>query len=331
MSGGSGIKASIVIPTAGRAGLLAEVLRAMERQTGDFEVVVVCDGEDGPTRSLSRTYRAAFPLRWIFCPENRGQSAARNLGAEHAGGEVLVFLDDDTFPAPGWLQAHLQHHAGQGGPVVLGRLIHEYESPPGTGVERMLRESADRVQAGLELTLTRMGTDAAREYWVGLNSSLPVALFRESGGFDTALRHVEEDAELAARMLGLGVKFAYEPDAVVHHMNTKDLAGQHVFRASLFAETDLYRLMRKKQKSAGWPMLASLHDSRGAQRLKHRLSWRLPRLASAIGGLCRIGGEALGAEFLLRQWSDLAFMTRYWGRVKAEGLSLDDVRRLLES
>ena len=54
------------------------------------------------------------------------------------------------------------------------------------------------------------------------------------------------------------------------------------------------------------------------------------RLALAIGFLCRIGGEALGAEFLFRQWRDLAFMTRYWGQVKAQGLSINDVRRLME-
>ena len=124
--------------------------------------------------------------------------------------------------------------------------------------------------------------------------------------------------------------FIYEPDAMIYHRSTKDLVQLHMARASLFAKADLYRLLDKRQPAAKWPALASLIYSKGAQKLKHRLAWRQPRLALAIGFLCRIGGEALGVEFLFRQWRDLAFMTRYWGQVKAEGLSIDDVRRLME-
>ena len=322
------VDASIVIPTVGRPERLAEVLRSLERQAGGFEVVVVCDGEHAGTRELSAGWVSPFPLKWVFCPGNRGQSAARNLGAEHAVGAVLVFLDDDTVTAPGWLQAHLGRHTGRDRLVVLGRLRHEYAGPPSSRLELLLRSAADKAQADLERSLERMDAETWKELWVGLNSSLQASLFRSSGGFDAALRSVEEDAELACRISGLGADFVYEPDAVVYHKSTKDLAKLHVSRAAEFAETDLYRLRHKGQVAARWPMLASLHGSRGAQRFKHRLSWRLPRLASVIGELCRIGGEALGVEFLLRQWCDLAFMTRYWGRVREKGLSIGDVRRL---
>ncbi len=44
-------------------------------------MIVVVDGGDAGTRSLAETYKAAFPLRWIFVPEHKGQASAHNAGA----------------------------------------------------------------------------------------------------------------------------------------------------------------------------------------------------------------------------------------------------------
>jgi GT2 family glycosyltransferase len=324
------VDASIVIPTVGRPDLLALVLRALERQAGSFEVVVVCDGEHAQTRRMSETWHSLFPLKWVFCPENRGFPEARNIGAGHARGSVILFLDDDSVPAPGWVAAHAGHHAGDRNLVVAGRLENSYSKPPGSGLESFMREFTDRVEANLQSALGRMDADADRYLWVGLNTSVTASVFRLSGGFDPALRYVQEDAELAARVAAMGAEFVYEPDALVCHHGTKDLAQLHLSRAALCAQADIYRLRQKRQAAAKWPAMAALYDSKGAQKLKNRLAWHLPRLSAAMGELCRIGGEALGAEFLFRQWCDLAFMTRYWGQVKALGLSADDVRRLTE-
>ena len=74
--------ASIIIPTCQRAELLPETLNSLASQSeGDFEVIVVCDGEDPQTRALSEGCSADYPLRWIFVPENQGLPSARNAGA----------------------------------------------------------------------------------------------------------------------------------------------------------------------------------------------------------------------------------------------------------
>lgn len=325
------VDVSIVIPTVGRPDMLVEVLRALEQQTCSFEVVVVCDGEHAATRALSATWRSSFPLKWVFSRQTGGHSSARNLGAEHAKGSILVFLDDDTVPAPGWLQAHRMHHSSTHVQcVVLGRLRHEYPDPPSSNIEQFMRDFTDKVQDNLESSLKRMDTESTRDLWVGLNTSVPKTLFTASGGFDIALRHAEEDAELATRILSFGAVFIYEPNAFICHHSTKDLVQLHLTRAAVFAAADLYRLRYKQQPVAKWPVMAAMYHDNGAQKLKHRLAWHLPRLASVIGELCRIGGEAFSTQFLLRQWRDLTFKTRYWGQIKAEGLSLRDVRRLLE-
>lgn len=81
------MKWSIVIPTWQRADMLRELLCALESQSsGDFEAVIVCDGEDAPTRAVSESSQTNFPTRWIFHRENLGLAAARNSGANAAAG-----------------------------------------------------------------------------------------------------------------------------------------------------------------------------------------------------------------------------------------------------
>jgi len=98
------MKWSIVIPTWQRADMLREHLRALESQSSrDFEVVIVCDGEDAATRVVAESSQTNFPIQWLFHRENQGLAAARNTGASAASGEFLLFLDDDVTPDPNLL------------------------------------------------------------------------------------------------------------------------------------------------------------------------------------------------------------------------------------
>ena len=102
---------SIVIPTWRRSSALREALGALVDQTlAAFEVVVVVDGEDPETRALADNLSFPFPLRWVFQPQNQGQAAARNTGAEVASGELVLFLDEDTLADHDLLSRHLPHH-----------------------------------------------------------------------------------------------------------------------------------------------------------------------------------------------------------------------------
>ncbi len=317
---------SIVISTIGRADLLAQVLYALERQTGSFETIVVCDGEDPGTRRVAADVHVPFPIHWIFCSENRGQAFARNLGVARAEGTLLAFLDDDTLPAPGWLESHIrQHKVFSSERVVLGRLIHVYSNPPHTNIERFLREAVSVAQKRLEQLLTTMDKNARREFWVGLNTSISRALFLAHGGFNTALRDVEEDAELASRLATPDVQFIYEPDALVYHHSTKNLEKSHLVRAEQFALADLHR----SRVSGQFNVLpeAIIHGNM-KQKLKSHLVWFMPRGSACISQVCRSGAEFFNSNFLFRQWYDLSFLIGYYRQMKNNGLSLQDIRNL---
>lgn len=94
------MKATLVIPCWNAAGTLARCLDCVRAQTCvDFEAVFVDDGSTDVTSEILR--RAAADdarLRVVVLPENRGVSAARNVGLDAARGDFVFFADpDDAF------------------------------------------------------------------------------------------------------------------------------------------------------------------------------------------------------------------------------------------
>jgi glycosyltransferase involved in cell wall biosynthesis len=69
-----------------------------------YSIVVADNDQEQSARSTIEELRlnAAVPL--IYCVESRrGIARARNKVIENAEGEFIAFIDDDEFPAPGWL------------------------------------------------------------------------------------------------------------------------------------------------------------------------------------------------------------------------------------
>src|SRR5580658_896172 len=91
---------SLVLPTYNRAGALRTNLGAMLALRGVAEVIVVDDGSTDTTVEVCERERLADErLRVISHSENRGVAAARNTGIDAAGGEWVLFGEDDCrFP-----------------------------------------------------------------------------------------------------------------------------------------------------------------------------------------------------------------------------------------
>lgn len=84
---------TVIIPTCNRASLLARALNSVLNQSHKpDEVIVVDDGSSDETPDLmARRFPEVIYLR----QENRGVSAARNLGIRRAASQWLAFLDSD--------------------------------------------------------------------------------------------------------------------------------------------------------------------------------------------------------------------------------------------
>lgn len=83
---------SVIIPAHNEEAYLCETLEAVNRQDYQpYEVIVVANGCSDETASLARDQ-----CDKLLVVRAKGLSRARNLGAQAARGEVLLFLDADT-------------------------------------------------------------------------------------------------------------------------------------------------------------------------------------------------------------------------------------------
>ena len=96
-------KISIIIPLYNVEEYIVECLESVARQTyqGKIECIIVDDC--GTDKSLSITeqfisdYEGKIDFKLVHHAKNRGLSAARNTGVEHASGDYIYFLDSDDY------------------------------------------------------------------------------------------------------------------------------------------------------------------------------------------------------------------------------------------
>ena len=98
-------KVSIIIVTYDNRELTRLCLDAVRRNSlyPNLEIIVVDNASTDGTRDELRGVKA------ILNDTNRGFAAANNQGLRAATGDVLVLLNNDTVPAPGWLPRMLGH------------------------------------------------------------------------------------------------------------------------------------------------------------------------------------------------------------------------------
>ena len=83
---------SVIIPAFNRSHTLPKALDSVLSQTlKPREIIVVDDGSTDETNAVLANY----PGLCIISQDNRGVSAARNVGIEKAGGDWIAFLDSD--------------------------------------------------------------------------------------------------------------------------------------------------------------------------------------------------------------------------------------------
>lgn len=103
------MKISVIVPTYNEEDVILECLESLNKQTyKNYEVVVVDDGSTDDTLGVIRNFQLTHARTAIFNfqlleQKHEGPGSARNLGAKHATGKILVFVDSDMTFAPDFL------------------------------------------------------------------------------------------------------------------------------------------------------------------------------------------------------------------------------------
>ncbi|HUX87567.1 MAG TPA: glycosyltransferase family 2 protein [Chloroflexota bacterium] len=224
------IQVSVIVPTFNRYASLRVLLSALLKQTiapNDFEVIVVDDGSSDETPSLTQI---AYPFSLHYRRQaNAGSGAARNAGARLSQGKVLVFLDDDILPEPGYLQALVDEHARFPNVIGMGTLYPYVDQTSGPF------ERYSRAVAGQTLTngFVDFTTCTSNNLSVERQTFFQLGAWRDIAGDGQTLWG---DVEFGYRAYRAGLRFRRCAEAVCFHRD--------------YAIRDLRTASRRMQRSA---------------------------------------------------------------------------------
>jgi GT2 family glycosyltransferase len=133
---------TVAICTWNRAAMLDRVLarmRELQIPAGlDWELLVVNNNSTDPTDEVIDSHLKALPVRRLH-EAKPGLSNARNCAVENAGGELLVWTDDDVLVDPGWLAAYATAATAYPAAGYFGgTVVPWFEQPPPRWVARNL-------------------------------------------------------------------------------------------------------------------------------------------------------------------------------------------------
>lgn len=94
-------KVSVIIPAYNRESFIRETVDSVLEQTyPNIELIVVDDGSTDNTLKILKEFGKKLVLLQHLNGENKGQSAAINLGIKVSSGEYIAILDSDDLFAP---------------------------------------------------------------------------------------------------------------------------------------------------------------------------------------------------------------------------------------
>lgn len=271
---------SVVIATFNRAHFLPQTVDSLLRQSfKEFELIVVDDGSTDRTPDVLKGYGDRIRF---FRQENRGPSAARNLGVRHARGRWIAFQDSDDLSAPDHLQSlfdFIQTRLDHGLVFANGG----YLAGPQHDRKTIIPPAKSRRLAGSSVTLR----DLFDKSIFRLQASLvEKSAFESVGGFDENIR-VGEDLDLAMR-IWLRYPVAYLDKVVFFYRRHEgNLVGDSELRL-----TDNIRVIEKLARE-----FPRAREILGPARIARRIAYRYYRLAKS----CWKRGEKEKARRAIRQ------------------------------
>jgi rhamnosyltransferase len=212
------LQVTVIIPAKNEEANIGRCLELVYRQKLEFpfDVVVIDSGSRDRTVEIIEK----FPAKLIqIRAEEFHHGRTRNLGAEIATGDILVYLSADAFPATDtWLASLLRNFAEPAVGAVYGRQIAKEDATPERvffmrhryGPERLVRsESLNHVSKYRKYQFSTVNCAIRRETW-------------ERTRFPEDL-NAYEDVGIAIRIVSLGFSIVYEPEGAVFHSHNYTL------------------------------------------------------------------------------------------------------------
>ncbi|MCU4121264.1 glycosyltransferase family 2 protein [Variovorax sp. N23] len=292
---------SIVIVNWNSGPMLMKCLRLCLEQTVPADRIFVVDNasQDDSLQGVDELPGVTL----MRMPTNLGFAAGNNRAVACCETDFVVLLNPDAFPEPRWLEALLD--AAQASPDVAAFGSRQMQE----GVDGMLDGTGDQYfisgrirRAGYRQRC--MPSDLmAREIFSPCAAAAMYRLdvFRECEGFDEDFFCYAEDVDLGFRMRLLGHRAWYVPGAVVHHVGSGAVGGQHSNFATYHGHRNLVWVFVKNMPGSLFWLFLPIHVALNiasvivlAARFQGRIAWRAKR--DSILGIPKFWGKRLAIQ-----------------------------------
>jgi len=203
------VYASVVIPVYNEEKDILECLRSLKKQSyKNFGVIIVDDGSDDKTLEIVKdtSKKERLKIR-VLKQKHAGPGKARNLGAEKAKGEILVFIDADMTFDKDYLKNLIR-------PLLDDKKIigttHNYEIATNTGNKwnKLWGE-------------VRVSKENAKD--VRIFRAIRRGKFLEMGGFDPKYGYADDQTF----WFKYGIKPIVAENTICYHKNPDTLKGTY--------------------------------------------------------------------------------------------------------
>ncbi len=207
------------------------VASAQNQTLPAHEVIVVIDGDADLKRRADERLSGASVL---MNTHPSGLSGARQTGADHASGAILVFLDDDAIADGDWLEQLLAAYEDPNVLGVGGLIDPLWREPPPRWFPAEFNWVVGCTYAGMPVKTTRIRNA------IGANMSVWASVLASAGAFDSRLGRTDgrkglygtaEETEFGIRTTAShpGRYWVYRPEARVRHVVSAERATWRYF------------------------------------------------------------------------------------------------------
>lgn len=227
------------------------------------ELIVVVDGEDNGSEDAAN----AAGARVVKLSERKGPATARNAGVRESTGDLLLFIDADTIPAPSVVgQVRAAFDADPG----LSALIGSYDDTP--GADSFLSQYRNLLHHYIHQT----ADSHAHTFW-GACGAIRREVFFAVGGFDETYGiPAMEDVELGYRIDRAGYRIHLDKALQVKHLKRWDALG--MLRTDIFQRAIPWSQLLLRERRMDNDL-----NLRTASRLSGALAWSLLAALAATG------------------------------------------------
>ncbi|MEJ5300096.1 MAG: glycosyltransferase [Thermodesulforhabdaceae bacterium] len=217
-------RCSIIIPVFNKVDLTKQCVDALLKHISEsfLELIIVDDHSSDGTANYLKYLSKRYPfIKTLRNERNRGFSYTCNRGASIAKGDYLVFLNNDTIPLPGWLEALVEVAEKDEKIAVVGaKLLYPNGTIQHAGVtfqNLVFPVTPMHIYHGSHCNFPYANVERDYDAVTGACILVRKKVFEEIGRFDESFVTGYEDMDFCLKVREAGYRVVYTPKSVLYH------------------------------------------------------------------------------------------------------------------